>query len=241
MAVAVVGRSVAEIEAAASAARERGVQALAVAADVTDRGAVDAMAARVRDELGHVDLLVNNAGRVQSIGPPWEADPDEWWYDVEVNLRGTFLCSHAVLPAMVARRRGRIVNVATLAAAIPYPYASAYASSKAAVLRLTDSLAAALEPHDVTVFAISPGLVQTRLLDDLANSPEGRLWLPEFQERNDWLEPAAAGRLVAALATGVADTLSGRFIHVSDDLRELVANAPDVVSRDLRVLKLPLE
>jgi NAD(P)-dependent dehydrogenase (short-subunit alcohol dehydrogenase family) len=241
MAVGVVGRSESEIETAAAAARMRHVDAIAVPADVTDRHAVEAMATRVREELGPIDLLVNNAGRVESVGPPWETDPDVWWRDVEVNLRGPFLCSHAVLPGMVERASGRIVNVTSLAAAIPYPYASAYASSKAAVLRLTDSLAAALAVHGVAVFAISPGLVRTRLLDGLANSPQGRTWLPEFQSRTDWVQPAAAGRLVTALATGVADALSGRFIHVSDDLEKLVSTAPEVVSRDLRVLQLPLE
>src|SRR5262245_43839956 len=156
MATAVVGRSTAEIEAAASGARARGVPALAVTADVTDRRAVDAMAARVVDQLGPIDLLVNNAGRAQAVGPPWEVDPDDWWRDVDVNLRGTFLCSHAVLPSMVERRAGRIVNVTSLAGAIPYPYASAYACAKAGALRLTDSLAAAAAPHGICVFAISP-------------------------------------------------------------------------------------
>jgi hypothetical protein len=91
------------------------------------------------------------------------------------------------------------------------------------------------------VFAISPGLVHTRLLDGLANSPGGREWLPEFQERTDYVPAAAAGRLVAALASGIADELTGRFIHVSDDLQQLVATAGEIVELDLRVLKLQLE
>jgi NAD(P)-dependent dehydrogenase (short-subunit alcohol dehydrogenase family) len=199
------------------------------------------MAARVTEELGPVDLLVNNAGRAQALGPPWDVDPDDWWADVEVNLRGPFLCAHALLPSMVERRTGRIVNVTSLAGAITYPYASAYACSKAAALRLTDSLAAAVAPHGISVFAISPGLVQTRLLNELANSPAGREWLPEFQERTDYVPAEAAGRLVAALASGTADELSGRFIHVSDDLMQLVAAAEEIVARDLRVLTLPMQ
>jgi NAD(P)-dependent dehydrogenase (short-subunit alcohol dehydrogenase family) len=240
MAVAVLGRSTTEIEAAAAAVRDRGVPGLAVTADVTDRRAVEAMATRVSAQLGPVDLLVNNAGRAQSVGPPWEADPDDWWADVEVNLRGPFLCAHALLPSMVERRAGRIVNVTSLAGAITYPFASAYACSKAATLRFTDSLAAAAAPHGISVFAISPGLVHTRLLDELANSPGGREWLPEFQERTDYVPASAAARLVAALASGVADELTGRFIHVSDDLTELVASAGEIVELDLRVLRLPM-
>ena len=163
---------------------------------------------------------MNNAARAQSVGPPWAVDPDGWWADVEVNLRGTFLCSHAVLQSMVERRAGRIVNLVTLAAAIPYPFASAYASSKAAVLRFTDSLAVAAAPHGVSVFAISPGLVRTRLLDEMTKTPAGREWLPEFDGS---LRLRARGSLAGGVSwptspPGVADRLTGRFIHVSDDL-----------------------
>ncbi len=240
MSVAVVGRTESEIEQAAEAARRSGASALAIAADVTREVDVTRMVSQVVSDLGTVDLLVNNAGRVQAVGPPWECEPDEWWADVECNLRGTFLCSHASLKLMVAQRRGRVVNVATLAAATPYPFASAYASAKAAVLRFTDSLAVAAADHGVFAFAISPGLVRTRLLDDLANSTAGRRWIPELAARSpqDYVEPAAAGELVVKLATGVADKLSGRFIHVSDDLDDLVAHADEIVQDDRHALRL---
>jgi NAD(P)-dependent dehydrogenase (short-subunit alcohol dehydrogenase family) len=239
MAVAVVGRSLAEIEEVAAGARNVAGAALAVDADVTDRASVERMVSRVSDLLGPIALLVNNAGRAQGVGPPWTVDPDNWWADVEVNLRGTFLCSHAVLQSMVERSAGRIVNVATLAAAIPYPFASAYASSKAAVLRFTDSLAVALAPHGISVFAISPGLVQTRLLDEMTKTPEGREWLPEFVDRTDYVPASLAGRLVADLASGIADRLTGRFIHVSDNLADLAEHADEIVEGDIRILRLP--
>jgi NAD(P)-dependent dehydrogenase (short-subunit alcohol dehydrogenase family) len=240
MSVAIVGRTEAEIEQAAEAARHSGVSALAIVADVTQRHDVARMVSRVVGELGTVDLLVNNAGRARAVGPPWECDPDEWWADVEGNLRGTFLCSHASVEVMVARGHGRVVNVVTLAAATPFPFASAYASAKAAVLRFTDSLAVAAAGHGVFAFAISPGLVRTRLLDDLANSTAGRRWIPELAARapQDYVGADAAGGLVVRLATGVADKLSGRFIHVSDDLDDLVTHADEIVQRDLRALRL---
>jgi NAD(P)-dependent dehydrogenase (short-subunit alcohol dehydrogenase family) len=240
MSVAVLGRSEGEIETTAEAARRQGVAAVAIATDVTSRSAVERAIGEVLGRFGSIDLLVNNAGRAQAVGPPWETDPESWWADVEVNLRGTFLCARTALPAMIERGRGRIVNVATLAASMPFPYASAYASSKAAVLNLTGSLAAATEKHGLSVFAISPGLVRTSLLEGLANSAEGRRWLPEFQARppEDYVTPEVAGRLVATLATGTADRLSGRFIHVSDDLAALIAAADDIVDNDRRVLRL---
>jgi NAD(P)-dependent dehydrogenase (short-subunit alcohol dehydrogenase family) len=239
--IAVLGRSQREIDAAAAVALERGApSALALPTDVTSRSDVEDAFGAILDRLGSVDLLVNNAGRASAVGPLWEIDPDDWWADVEVNLQGTFLCTRAVLPSMVQRARGRIVNVSTLAAAGPFPYASAYSGSKAAILNLTESLAAATAGLGVYVFAISPGLVRTSLLDDLANSEAGRRWLPEMQERPDadYVGPDAAGRLVAALASGAADALSGRFIHVSDDLAGLVARADDIAASEERVLRL---
>jgi NAD(P)-dependent dehydrogenase (short-subunit alcohol dehydrogenase family) len=111
MSVAIVARTQAEIEQAAEAARHSGVSALAIAADDTQEVDVAGMVAQVVSELGSVDLMVNNAGRAQAVGPPWECEPDEWWADVECNLRGTFLCSHASLKVMVAHGHGRVVNV----------------------------------------------------------------------------------------------------------------------------------
>ncbi len=239
MSVAVVGRSFAEIDVVAAAAREVAGAALAVEADVTDRVAVEKMVSRVLDELGPIDLLVNNAGRAQAVGPPWTVDPESWWADVEVNLRGTFLCTHSAMQSMVERRAGRIVNVATLAAAAPYPFVSGYACSKAAVLRFTDSLAVAAATFGISAFAISPGLVNTKLLDEMTKSPEGKKWLPEFGQRTDWVPPAAAGQLVALLASGIADRLTGRFVHVSDDLNQLIAQADEIIAADIRILRLP--
>jgi NAD(P)-dependent dehydrogenase (short-subunit alcohol dehydrogenase family) len=143
------------------------------------------------------------------------------------------------MQSMVERRAGRIVNLTTLAAAIPYPFVSGYASAKAAVLRFTDSLAAAAAPHGISVFAISPGLVDTKLLDGMTNSAAGKRWLPEFESRTDWVPATAAGRLVAELASGIGDELTGRFIHVSDDLGDLVAQADEIVAADIRILRLP--
>jgi NAD(P)-dependent dehydrogenase (short-subunit alcohol dehydrogenase family) len=243
MSIAVLGRSARHAEDAAAAARDRGAaSALALPADVTDRAAVEDAVREILESLGAIDLLVNNAGRAHAVGPVWEVDPDDWWADVEVNLRGTYLCARSVLPSMIERASGRIVNVASLAANGPFPYASAYSGSKAAVLNFTESLASSAGPHGVCGFVISPGLVRTSLLDDLANSEQGRRWLPEFQARpeRDYVAPAVAGRLIEQIATGVADALSGRFIHVSDDLAELVARAETVTGRDERVLRMTL-
>jgi hypothetical protein len=73
----------------------------------------------------------------------------------------------------------------------------------------------------------------------MTNSPAGKKWLPEFEQRTDWVPPAAAGQLVARLASGVADQLTGRFIHVLDDLDQLIGQADEIVAADIRILRLP--
>ena len=130
---------------------------------------------------------MNNAGLLQPIGLAWEVDPDAWWRCVEVNLRGPYLCARAVLPGMVARRAGRIVNIASVAAAAPIPDGTAYASSKAALVRLTDSLAAETAEYGVGVFAVDPGNVATGMHAYLGQSPA---WL---KRRGRHAPPYTAG------------------------------------------------
>src|ERR687886_300402 len=180
----------------------RGVgRAIAAPTDVTRPADVERLVATAERQLGPPTLLVAGAGTWEHVGPAWEGDPDAWWGDVEVTLRGAYLCARAVLPEMLARGTGRIVAVSSYAANGPRPYSSGYASGKAALLRLLDSLAAEVAGHGVSVFAITPGFVRTRLVEEVARSDEGRRWLPELGERADALEPERAGRLVVELAT----------------------------------------
>ena len=232
-AVALAARSEAELAQAAS----RLDRAVAVPTDVTRPSDVERLVARAERELGPPTLLVAGAGTWEHVGPAWEGDPEAWWRDVEVALRGAYLCARAVLPGMLARGAGRIVAVSSYAANGPRPYSSGYASGKAALLRFVDSLAAEVAGHGMSVFAITPGFVRTRLVEEVARSEEGRRWLPELGERPDALEPEQAGRLVVELATGRADALSGRFLHVLDDLDDLIARADEVARDDLYALR----
>jgi NAD(P)-dependent dehydrogenase (short-subunit alcohol dehydrogenase family) len=141
-------------------------------ADVTDRESVRRAIERIASSLGPIDALVNNAGVSTQMGEMWGVDPEEWWRVVEINLRGTYICSREVLPTMVARRHGRIVNIVSRAGAHRWPYFTAYAVSKAAVIKLTESLASETRPHGVSVLAVHPGLVRGGLTDsDLLEGP----------------------------------------------------------------------
>jgi NAD(P)-dependent dehydrogenase (short-subunit alcohol dehydrogenase family) len=230
--VALVARSP---EALAEAAGEVG--GLAVPADVTDAVAVEGAVAQAESELGPISLLVNNAGTLRAIGPTWEVAADDWWGDVETSLRGAFLCSGAVLPGMVSRGRGRIVNVSSYVGVRPSAWTSGYAAAKAALVSFTESLAAETAEHGLAVFAVAPGFVETEMTRRLAESPEGRRWLPETGSGRH-VDPEEVGRLVAYLASGAADGLSGRFLHVLDDVEALAARAEEIRRDDLYVPRM---
>jgi len=204
-------------KAIADALRESGAAVTALdrshGVDVTERNTVETAFA----ELGPVDLLVNNAGTMDAIGPAWQVDPDDWRRDIETSLFGAFNCSRAVLPGMVERGAGRIVNVSSGVATRAYPHASAYAAAKAALRSFTQSLAAETAEHGIAVFAISPGFVWTEMTERLRDSP----WFPGFGSPSP-NEPERAAELVLRLASGELDALSGRFIHVRDDIDELL-------------------
>ena len=240
--VAVLARSADQVAETAALITGAGGRALVLAADVTDREAVRASVHSVLGEFGQIDLLVNNAGANTVFGPAWEVDPDAWWADVRVNLFGPFLCSATVLPAMAARRRGRIVNIASGTAGRAFPNNSAYSASKAALVRLTDCLAAEAAPHGVSVFALGPGTVRSAMSLGLEHSAAGRRWLGDVigALRFGPVEvPAAA---VALLASGQADELSGRWLDAADDIRGIALRASDVRAHDLfqlRRAKLP--
>ncbi|MEO8392647.1 MAG: SDR family oxidoreductase [Chloroflexota bacterium] len=244
--VALVARSQAEIDESAALIRQSGGRALAICADVTDPVAVEAMARQVERELGAVDLLVNNAGMVGTPGPTWEADIDEWRRVIDVNLNGPFLCTRAVLPGMIARKRGRIVNVSSSAGRYPVAYGTSYGSAKTALARFSESLADETRAHGISVFTIDPGSVRTNMLNYLIDSEAGQKWLPGIHQYavevgvfHSIEQPA---NLVMLLASGKVDALSGRFFTV-DDAMDAVIQKADQIAQDglytLRVGALP--
>jgi NAD(P)-dependent dehydrogenase (short-subunit alcohol dehydrogenase family) len=129
--IAVIARSAGQLAETTTLIREMGGETIALVGDVSDRQAVIHMAAQVVQQLGPVDILVNNAGRHRALGPLWLVDPDEWWKDVECNLFGTFLCMHAMLPSMIERRQGRIINISRILLLIQVPKRRSHVSQKA--------------------------------------------------------------------------------------------------------------
>ena len=230
--VAVIARSREEVDEAAAAIKARGGRAIGRTADVTDASAVYAAAPDAESFLGPIDILVNNAGAAGPNEPLWETDPEEWWHTIEINLRGPMLFARAVLPSMIRRRSGTIVNVGSYAGirAMTGSDFSAYAVSKAALVRFADSLAASTREHDVRIYTISPGLVHTAMTDASGVFDS----VPE----DAWSPPEAAAALVVRLASTPGTALNGRFIHVDDDLDELLREAERIEAEGLYTLRL---
>jgi NAD(P)-dependent dehydrogenase (short-subunit alcohol dehydrogenase family) len=239
--VAVLARSAEELAETVRLSKQSRGHARAFVADVTAAEEVESAVSAIEKSLGPVDVLVNNAGTVKPFGPLWETDVDEWWRGMEINVRGPMVCSRAVLPGMVARKHGRIINVSSGAGTMAMPFYSSYVISKTALNRFAECLALETRPHGIAVFAISPGTVRTTMSEYSLNSAEGQKWLPWFRRIFDEgidVPATRPARLVLELASGRADALSGRFISIFDDLEMLLKNAAEVEQRNLYSLKL---
>jgi 3-oxoacyl-[acyl-carrier protein] reductase len=222
MRVAVSARSRDQVESVAAE-----LAGLAIVGDVAEAADVERTVAETERELGPIDLLVANAGiSVREPDGGWELEADHWWRVHEVNVLGVYLCCRAVVPRMLARGRGRIVITGSGAAYLPGSRSTAYSSSKAAVVRLGETLASQLEGR-IPVFPISPGLVRSELTEG------------SFPDDAPWTPPECAPRLVRALASGRFDRLSGRYLHAEHDPPdELEGRIEEILADDLNAIRL---
>lgn len=140
-------------------AAELGPRVLPLELDVRDRAAVNAAVAALPAEFAEIDLLVNNAGLALGLAPAQEADPDEWQQMIDTNCAGVLHCTRAILPGMVARGRGHVVNLGSIAGSYPYPGGNVYGATKAFVHQLSLNLRSDLHGTGVRVTCVEPGLV----------------------------------------------------------------------------------
>ena len=216
----VLARTAAEIEETTELIRAQAGEAAAISADVSQWGDVSRAVTQAVERMGPIDILVNNAGVQHPIGPLVENDPGAWAQAVGVNLLGTFHCAKAVLPGMIARRRGKIINLSGGGATSPRPLFSAYAASKAAVVRLTETLAEEVKPHNIQVNAIAPGAVNTRMLDEVlaAGEAAGEEWQAAQNRQQQGGTPVElAAQLVVYLASDASNGLTGKLISAPHD------------------------
>lgn len=219
--VVVVSRTPAEIEATAAEIQALKRRALAIPADVSNPQDVTAMVERTVREFGTVHILVNNAGVQGPIGPLVNNDVEQWMETIRINLVGTFLCCKAVLPVMIQQGCGKIINLSGGGATSPRPYFTAYAASKAAVVRLTETLAEEVNEYNIQVNAIAPGAVHTRMLNQVlaAGEAAGEKALAEARRQLKTGGPSVkkAAALAVFLASDESNGLTGKLIAAPYD------------------------
>ena len=194
------------------------------------------------ERFGTIDVLVNCAGVYGPIGLVTDIDTGKWIEAININLCGTFICIKAVLPTMIRNRKGKIINLSGGGAASPFPRFSAYGVSKAAVVRLTETLARELGGYDIDVNAIAPGPVNTRLLDQVleAGDAAGEEFLAKSikQKQDGGVPPERVAELAVFLASPQSDGLSGKLISLLwDNWMESPEHLTEIMSSDIYTLR----
>lgn len=206
----------------ATLCQEAGAEAIARRVDVSRRESVAAAVDDILAMWGRIDIWVNNAGIFDDT-PLVQLSEDRWDQVIDVNYKSMFLCCQAVAPTMLAQHRGRIVNIASMAAKVAFPNEAAYCSSKAAILGLTRALAVELGPHGVTVNAICPGPIDTDMLahtyQRLADQNGVTLaaWRARILETipvGRYGQPADVAALAAFLASDEASFINAQAINI---------------------------
>jgi len=181
--------------------RELGGRALSIPTDVSDEAAVAALVEKTARELGPIDLLVNNAGTLER-APVVELDAAAWDRVLDVNLKGAFLCTRAVLPSMIERGRGRIVNVSSISGKLGTPLLTSYCASKWGLLGFSLATAEEMKPHGIQVFSVCPGSVNTEMLQK---------GLPGAAPD---MEPEDVASVIVYLGTEAPDAMTGAAVDV---------------------------
>jgi NAD(P)-dependent dehydrogenase (short-subunit alcohol dehydrogenase family) len=220
-----------------------GQKLLGVACDVSSPRQVKAMFAQFVSEFGVLHALVNNAGIYGPKGPSHAVGWDEWKRAIEINLYGTFVPCRAAIPLMKKDGGGKIVNLSGGGATNPLPRLSAYAASKAAVVRLTETLAEELREFHIDVNAIAPGPLNTRLLDEILEAGpeivgEGFYKKAVEQAERGGVSLEKGARLCVYLASDASDGITGKLISAQWDRWEnLQAHFKDIMNSDIYTLR----
>jgi gluconate 5-dehydrogenase len=207
------GRKPDALAAAAKALVDAGLRASTSVFDVANRDAVHAAVAAVEREHGRVDILVNNAG-IQRRNPLVDFKQQDWDDIIATNLTAPFLVSQAVLPGMIARKSGKIINIASLMSDLARPTVVPYTAAKGGVRQLTRGMAVELAPHNIQVNAISPGYFATEMNRALIDNAEFNAWVCKRTPAGRWGQPDEIAGVAVFLSSAAANYITGQLITI---------------------------
>ncbi|MCY4555961.1 MAG: SDR family NAD(P)-dependent oxidoreductase [Chloroflexi bacterium] len=238
--LALAARTDAELQGTAEEIRsEFGSDVTTVVTDVRDRQQVEGAVAHALDRFGTIDVMVNNAGNTGEIGPLWKLDPDRWANVISVHVLGTYYGCRAVIPGMLERGSGRIVNMAGVGG----PNDTSYDAAKTAIINMTENLSVELAGTGVTVNAISPGSIHTRMWEEVRDmalaAGDMELYEKGVQVTSGGgasIERAA--QLAVLLGSDACGGLSGRLIRAAlDAFEDIPARVEAIMSSDALLLR----
>lgn len=212
-------------------------------ADLSSYYGAHILADRTMGTFGRIDILVNNAGIYGAKGCVGNVVIDEWIETIEINLISVFKMCHYILPYMKEQKHGKIINLSGGGATAPLPYLSAYAASKAAVVRLTETLAAECGDFNIDVNAIAPGALNTRLLDEILEAGESivgkKFYERALRQKKNGGTPLEMGAdLCAFLASDESNGITGKLISAQwDKWREFALHRDELMNSDIYTLK----
>lgn len=218
------GTHAAALESTATELRTRGRRVVAQIADVADEAQVERWVVNTLEQLGRIDVLVNNAGITGPTASVDRVSRDDWDHTLAINLTGAFLCAKAVLPHMAARGSGKIINISSVAGHIGYALRAPYAVSKWGMLGLTRTLAAEWGSRNIQVNAISPGSVSGERIERVIRQRAANSGVSEDAVRREYTSKAALDRFVPPehvaamavfLASELGDSITGEFLQVA--------------------------
>ena len=229
--VAVAARNLAEVEAVANRIRQNGGAALAVKADLVEgEHAVSTLVDQVVAELGPLDILVNNAAIAGPYGATWELDPAEWARAIEINLVAPFRLARAVVPGMLAKDWGRIINISSGAARNPMERVGAYSTTKAGIDMFSRQRGAELAESGVVVISLYPGIVDTEMQTGIRQQPPEKVGAATAERFRNYYasgqlqHPERPGRLIALLAGEAGADKNGQIIDIYEQaMQDLLA------------------
>jgi len=225
--VVVAARTREEIEHVAEELRSLRKDAIAIPADVSSEDQVNQMVRKALEAYSTIDILVNNAGARGPIAPIHEISLAEWEQTVRVNLTAAFLCTKAVIPVMIKKKEGKIINVATTMT--PRPNLTPYMVAKAGLIHLTKQLSRELKDYNIQVNAIHPGVMDTQMQEEIRKAGAKAIGTDMFErlkEEGILHPPSEPAKLVLFLASRAADGITGEYLSFDDkEVKFLISRA----------------